>query len=151
MDEKEFASEIKKFVAKGARLVGGCCGTTPAYIKETVRAVAELSPLPITKKNISCISSYTHAVEFDKPLLIGERINPTGKKRFKQALIDGETEYALNEALTQKENGAHILDVNVGLPDIDEVAVLTEYIEKIQAVVGLPIASIAHLVHFEVE
>ena len=139
VDEKEFASEIKKLVEKGARLVGGCCGTTPAYIKETVRAVAGLAPLPVLDKNITCVSSYTHAVEFDKPLLIGERINPTGKKRFKQALINGETEYALNEALAQKENGAHILDVNVGLPDIDEVATLTEYIEKIQAVVDLPL------------
>ena len=139
VDEKEFASEIKKLVEKGARLVGGCCGTTPAYIKETAKAVAGLAPLPVLDKNITCVSSYTHAVEFDKPLLIGERINPTGKKRFKQALINGETEYALNEALAQKENGAHILDVNVGLPDIDEVAVLTEYIEKIQAVVDLPL------------
>lgn len=139
VDEKEFACEIAKLVKKGARIVGGCCGTTPAYIKETVNAIADIPTLPITEKNISCVSSYTHAVEFDKPLLIGERINPTGKKRFKQALLAGDTEYALNEALAQKENGAHILDVNVGLPDIDEKQTLTEYIEKIQAVVDLPL------------
>ncbi len=139
VDEKEFACEMVKLVKKGARIVGGCCGTTPAYIKETVTALAGVAPLPVTEKNISCVSSYTHAVVFDKPLLIGERINPTGKKRFKQALLDGDTEYALNEALSQRDKGAHILDVNVGLPDIDEKKTLTEYIEKIQAVVDLPL------------
>lgn len=134
-----FAEEVASFAVKGARIVGGCCGSTPAYIRLLKSRLETLAPVPVTEKNISCISSYTHAVDFDKPLLIGERINPTGKKRFKQALIAGETEYALNEALAQKENGAHILDVNVGLPDIDEAATLPQYIENIQATVDLPL------------
>ncbi|MBQ8323301.1 MAG: homocysteine S-methyltransferase family protein [Clostridia bacterium] len=139
VDEKEFAAELVALVKKGVRVIGGCCGTTPAYIGETAKVLAGVSPLPLTEKNIACVSSYTHAVEFDKPLLIGERINPTGKKRFKQALLDGETDYALNEALSQRDKGAQLLDVNVGLPGIDERKTLTEYIEKIQAVVDLPL------------
>lgn len=139
VDEKEFAETLAGFAKRGARVLGGCCGTTPAYIRETAKALRGLSPIPIEQKNISCVSSYTHAVDLDTPVLIGERINPTGKKRFKQALLDGETDYALGEAIAQKEKGAHILDVNVGLPGIDERATLKTYVEKIQAVVNLPL------------
>lgn len=138
-DEKEFAEEMAEFARMGARALGGCCGTTPKFIEETVKLTKEISPLPITDKNITCVSSYTHAVVFDKPLIIGERINPTGKKRFKQALLDGDKDYALNEAITQRDNGAHILDVNVGLPGIDETETLKSYVESIQAVVDLPL------------
>ncbi len=136
---EEFAETIALFVEQGARLVGGCCGTTPEYIREVKKRIGQVKPKPIAKKNIPCVSSYTHAVALDKPIIIGERINPTGKKRFKQALINGETEYALSEAITQKEQGAHILDVNVGLPDIDEESVLPFYVEKLQATVDLPL------------
>ncbi len=136
---EEFASCMQEFARMGARMLGGCCGTTPKYIEETVKATKEIAPTPITDKNITWVSSYTHAVTFDKPLLIGERINPTGKKRFKQALLDGDKDYALNEAITQKDNGAHILDVNVGLPGIDEKETLKSYVESIQAVVDLPL------------
>lgn len=137
--EEEFAAYMQAFVRKGARVVGGCCGTTPSYIAKTARAVETLAPLPLTKKNITCVSSYTHAVEFTKPLIIGERINPTGKKRFKQALLDGDTSYAAQEAVTQTENGAHVLDVNVGLPGIDEAATLPQYVQTLQSIVDTPL------------
>lgn len=139
IDENEFSAYMSEFVKKGARLVGGCCGTTPAYIQKVAAAVADSKPMPIKEKNVACVSSYTHAVEFDKPILIGERINPTGKKRFKQALIERDTAYILSEGIAQQEKGAHILDVNVGIPDIDEKAELPRYIEELQAVINLPL------------
>lgn len=113
IDESAFAESVADFVRKGARLVGGCCGTTPAYIAAVVESTKGMQPLPVTDKNITCVSSYTHAVEFSKPVLIGERINPTGKKRFKQALVERDTGYILGEGIAQQEKGAHILDVNV--------------------------------------
>ncbi|MBQ8230053.1 MAG: homocysteine S-methyltransferase family protein [Clostridia bacterium] len=139
IDENAFAEYIAEFLKQGARLVGGCCGTTPAYIAAVVEATKGIQPLPVTDKNITCVSSYTHAVEFSKPVLIGERINPTGKKRFKQALIERDTGYILGEGIAQQEKGAHILDVNVGLPDIDEKTELPRYIEELQAVIDLPL------------
>ena len=139
IDEKKFAEYMAEFVKLGARLVGGCCGTTPAYIAATVAATNTLSALPITKKEITCVSSYTHAVDFDAPVLIGERINPTGKKRFKQALKERDTAYILAEGIAQQEKGAHILDVNVGSPEIDEREELPRYIEQLQAVIDLPL------------
>ncbi len=139
IDEKEFAEYMAEFVRKGARLVGGCCGTTPAYIAATVAATNALSVQPIIDKQRTCVSSYTHAVDFDMPLLIGERINPTGKKRFKQALKEKDTAYILAEGIAQQEKGAHILNVNVGSPEIDEKEELPRYIEELQAVINLPL------------
>ena len=139
VDAKEFALSLKEFIQKGARMVGGCCGTTPAYIAETVLATKNCALKPIVEKNITQVSSYTHAVAFHRPLLIGERINPTGKKRFKQALLEGDSDYILGEGITQQEKGAHILDVNVGMPEIDEVQELPNYVEKLQAVIDLPL------------
>lgn len=139
VDEETFAKELSAFVQMGARVVGGCCGTTPKHIKATVEKIRDLSPQPITQKNITSVSSYTHAVAFDRPLLIGERINPTGKKRFKQALIEGDVDYILREGIAQQEHGAHILDVNVGTPEIDEKTQLVRYVERLQAVVDLPL------------
>ncbi len=139
LSAEAFAEQTAKFVERGARIVGGCCGTTPEYIRALTEKLKGVKPKKIEKKNIPCVSSYTHAVTLDKPVLIGERINPTGKKRFKQALIEGSLDYALGEAVSQKENGAAILDVNVGLPGIDERATLTKYVQEIQAVVDLPL------------
>ncbi len=136
---EEFAREVKKFVEMGARLVGGCCGTTPAYIQALSSAVKDLPVLPVEEKQITCVSSYTHAVDFSLPRLIGERINPTGKKRFKQALKEGDVGYILSEGISQREKGAHILDVNVGAPEIDEKVELPRYIEELQAVLDLPL------------
>ena len=139
IDKDGFAAQMRVFAEKGARLLGGCCGTTPEYIAALVARIKGLEPTRLTEKTHTCISSYTHAVEFDKPVLIGERINPTGKKRFKQALIEGDTAYILGEGLTQQEKGAHVLDVNVGLPDIDERKELPRYIQELQAVIDLPL------------
>jgi len=136
----EFASDVSSLVEKGVRAVGGCCGTTPEYIGKTVEACRKIEPKAIEKKNITCVSSYTHAVEFGKtPLLIGERINPTGKKRFKQALISRDVGYILNEGIAEEERGVHILDVNVGLPEIDEVEMLVLAVTELQAIIDLPL------------
>ncbi len=136
----EFSSDARDLVEKGVRIVGGCCGTTPEYIAETVRKCIELSPIPITPKDLTFVSSYTHAVFFDEaPILIGERINPTGKKRFKEALKERDIDYILREGIAEQERGAHILDVNVGLPEIDEVEMLKRAVCELQAVIDLPL------------
>ena len=136
----DFAAKMAEFVAGGARIVGGCCGTTPEYIKELTRATKGLSPKPITDKNTTTVSSYSRAVTFGSaPVLIGERINPTGKKRFKQALVENDMDYILREGINQEEKGVHILDVNVGIPDIDEALVLERAVCELQAVTALPL------------
>ena len=138
--EEEFATDVSALIEKGVSLAGGCCGTTPKYIKALVDKSKNLKRKKTTQKNYTVISSYTHAVNFDNaPILIGERINPTGKKRFKQALIEGDIDYILNEAVTQQEKGVHVLDVNVGLPEIDEVLTIEKAVTEIQAVVNLPL------------
>lgn len=136
---EEFSLEIAELVSLGVRAVGGCCGTSPEYIKQVSKRLKNASPLPITDKNITAVSSYTRAVCFDEPILIGERINPTGKKRFKQALVENDINYILNEGITQAEAGVHILDVNVGLPEIDEVSLLKTAVTELQAVTDLPL------------
>lgn len=136
----EFAADMAAYIRQGVRIVGGCCGTTPAYIQKIVALSRALTPVPLTDKGITCVSSYTHAIKFDRqPLLIGERINPTGKKRFKQALKEHDIDYILQEGIRQQECGVHILDVNVGLPEIDEPAMLKETVEELQAVIDLPL------------
>ncbi len=137
---KEFAEEVAALVRKGVRIVGGCCGTTPEYIAATVSATADVVPAAIKKKNITCVSSYTHSVTFGSyPILIGERINPTGKKRFKEALKAHDIGYILGEGIAQQEKGVHILDVNVGLPDIDEAEMLKTAVCELQAIIDLPL------------
>lgn len=137
---EEFASLVAGYVKDGVRIVGGCCGTTPDYIKATHSACDGIEPVALTAKNRTVISSNTHAVEFDKqPILIGERINPTGKKRFKEALRNNEIDYILKEGLTQEEKGAHVLDVNVGLPEIDEVQMLKTVTYELQSIINLPL------------
>ena len=136
----DFAREVASAVKKGVRIAGGCCGTTPEYISALVRELRGISPVTLTKKNVTCVSSYARAVKFsEKPVLIGERINPTGKKRFKEALREGDIGYILGEGITQEEKGAHVLDVNVGLPEIDEKAMLTTAVSELQAVTPLPL------------
>ena len=128
---EDFAREMAEIAEMGAVILGGCCGTTPEYIKALKEKTENLKPLEITEKNITLVSSYTHAAEIGrKPLIIGERINPTGKKLFKQALRDHNIDYILNEGLEQQEKKCHILDVNVGLPEIDEEKLLSETREQ---------------------
>ena len=138
----EFARSVTDLVAAGVRVVGGCCGTTPAYIAALVAEIAArgLMASPIAAKQDTVISSYTHAVTFGAyPVLIGERINPTGKKRFKEALHAHDIGYILEEGVREEEAGAHVLDVNVGLPGIDEPAMLCEAVCALQGVTALPL------------
>ena len=136
---EDFAKSVKKSVENGVRIVGGCCGTTPEYIKLLADALKDVKPKEITPKNLTRISSYSHEVRCGKPLIIGERINPTGKKRFKQALIENDMGYILKEGVEQKEKNADILDVNVGIPDIDEKTLLPKTVSELQAVLDLPL------------
>lgn len=137
---QEFAQDVSSLVKRGVRAAGGCCGTTPEYISALVKSCDGILPVALKKKSISCVSSYTHAVVFgDTPILIGERINPTGKKRFKEALKANDIYYILKEGIAQQEKGVHILDVNVGLPDIDEVQMIKTAVCELQAVTDLPL------------
>lgn len=137
---EDFSDEVCELVKKGIRVVGGCCGTTPAYIKALTDKTRGMTPVPVRDKNLTVVSSYTHAVKLGKaPILIGERINPTGKKRFKQALLENDMDHILAEGVKQQEKGVHILDVNVGLPGIDEVDVLKNAVCELQAVIDLPL------------
>lgn len=137
---EEFAEDVTELIKKGLRVIGGCCGTTPNYIKALTKKSKDLKSLEIENKNLTVVSSYTKAIKFlNSPILIGERINPTGKKRFKQALIENDISYILNEGVSQQEKGVHILDVNVGLPDIDENTMLKTAVCELQAVIDLPL------------
>ena len=136
----DFAATVGEMLEKGVRAAGGCCGTTPDYIAALTEATCDMKPMPITEKNTTVVSSYTHTVTFgNDPILIGERINPTGKKRFKQALLENDIDYILQEGINQQERGVHILDVNVGLPDVDEVQMLTRATAELQAILDLPL------------
>lgn len=137
---EKFADGIASLVEKGVRAVGGCCGTTPAYIKALADRVSKIEPTSIRKCDITVCSSYTHGVIFgQKPVIIGERINPTGKPRFREAIKLGNIEYVLREAVLEEEAGADVLDVNLGIPGIDEKAALTDAIRRIQEVTNLPL------------
>ena len=140
LDAGHFASEMQELVALGPWLLGGCCGTTPDHMKAMIERYKDTKPQPITKKQHTIISSYGKSVLFgETPILIGERINPTGKPRLKQALKDGDMAYMQQEAAAQQEHGAHVLDVNVGLPGIDEAAVLAQAVHSLQSITDLPL------------
>jgi 5-methyltetrahydrofolate--homocysteine methyltransferase len=137
---KEFAALMKQIVAGGARIVGGCCGTNPDYIAALVNRTRGMTPVPLTDKKRSVISSFDRAVPFGgAPVLIGERINPTGKKRFEEALRERDIGYILKEGVAQQEAGAHVLDVNVGLPEIDEPEMLETCVRELQGICPLPL------------
>ncbi len=137
----EFAEEVTALIKKGVRVAGGCCGTTPEYIKELTTCAKGVQPVEVTDKNRTVISSYAKAVTFGKePILIGERINPTGKKALKKALIDNDISYILKEGVGQQEKGVHVLDVNAGIPEVDEKEVLTNVVTELQSVTDLPLA-----------
>ena len=137
---EDFAEEVADLMRQGVRMAGGCCGTTPTFIRALTRVTRGLIPGHVQDKACTVVSSYTHEVTFaSSPLLIGERINPTGKKRFRQALVEKDMDYILNEGLRQQERGVHILDVNVGLPEIDEVELLQNAVCELQTVIDLPL------------
>ena len=136
----DFASEMAEIAKNGAVILGGCCGTNPDYITALVEKTKNIKSVEIEDKNLTLVSSCTHAVEIGKkPVIIGERINPTGKKLFKEALRNHDIDYIMNEAFSQQEKKCHILDVNVGLPEIDEKSLLTEVVDSLQAVIDLPL------------
>ena len=140
IDADEFAGTMREIVEMGACVVGGCCGTTPEHIRKTIALCKDQPARMPEKKNRTVISSYAQAVEIDKnPVLIGERINLTGKSKFKQALRDHNLEYILREGVAQQDNGAHVLDVNVGLPEIDEAAMMEEVVMELQSIIDLPL------------
>lgn len=136
----EFSDIMADLAQKGLRIMGGCCGTTPEHIRALRDKTKNLIPLPITDKNISWVSSYTHAVRFgNDPIIIGERINPTGKKRFRQALVEKDIAYILAQGIEQQDAGAHVLDVNTGTPGVDEKEMLPLVTSELQAVIDLPL------------
>ena len=140
VDAESFAEMMKEFASLGVSYLGGCCGTTPAHIKALVSACKDAESFNPQKEKVTRVSSYSKTVNFGKkPIIIGERINPTGKKLFKEALRNHDIGYIINEGVSQKERGAHIIDVNVGLPEIDENEMMQSAVEALQGVTDLPL------------
>lgn len=140
IDPDEFAETMQKIAEMGAAVIGGCCGTTPAHLKAMTARCRDIALKHVAKKDYTMVSSYGQAVILNKgSKIIGERINPTGKKRFKQALKEHDIDYILKEGIIQEEKGAHILDVNVGLPGIDEKEMLEAVVVGLQSVTSLPL------------
>ena len=137
---EEFAEDMQKIANIGVSFLGGCCGTTPAHLKKMINACKTVPASLPEKKNFSFITSYSETVELgEKPIIIGERINPTGKKLLKEALRRGDIDYVVKEGTRQKDAGAHVLDVNVGLPEIDEKEMMEKAVFNLQAVLSTPL------------
>lgn len=139
VNEEEFADVALKFVQLGVRMVGGCCGTTPEYIKAIKEKLQGIFPVTLEKKKFSALCSPSNTVLIEGVKVIGERINPTGKKLFKEALRNNDIDYILKQGISQVEAGAHILDVNVGLPEINEPEMMVNVIKKLQSVTSVPL------------
>lgn len=143
VDADEFASIYREMLKYGVRTLGGCCGTKPDYIRAVKAMLVEAEKEGAfnennTKKHLA-VCSPTKTVIVDQPRIVGERINPTGKKRFKQALIEDDMDYILGQAIEQVEAGAEILDVNVGLPEIDEKEMMIKTVKALQGIVDVPL------------
>lgn len=137
---EQFAETMQEIVKAGGCVIGGCCGTTPEHIRHMIQLCTGLDTVAPEPKNMTMVSSYGKAVVLgDEPIIIGERINPTGKSKFKAALKAHNLDYILKEGIIQQDRGAHILDVNVGLPDIDESAMMQEVVTELQSVTSLPL------------
>lgn len=135
-----FAQAQRELAQAGAWLLGGCCGTTPEHIRAMVAACREVTPAPVPPVTETWISSGSEAVCLDHgPVIIGERINPTGKKRMQEALRTGDVNYLLKEAVNQSAAGAAVLDVNVGLGGVDEAAWMERAVSAIQGVCTCPL------------
>ena len=138
IDVEEFASLMGEIAGMGVHALGGCCGTTPAHIRKMIAACRKPFTAPVPRHR-TVVSSFSQTVEIGlKPVIIGERINPTGKSKFK-ALRENNIEYILGEGMTQEDSGAHILDVNVGLPEIDEPLMMERVVTRLQSVIALPL------------
>lgn len=139
MTADEFAKEMVPFMEMGVSMVGGCCGTDPEFISALSKAAKNYKPIRPEKNNRSYLSSGRAFVDVTKVHVVGERINPTGKKVFKEALLNHDIDYVKNQAMEQAEANAEILDVNVGLPKIDEESLMVEVVKELQTVVDLPL------------
>lgn len=140
LSPEEFASGMAELVGAGASIVGGCCGTDPVFIRALAGTCGTLSPPPVPAGGPPCaVSSATGALILDRPRVIGERLNPTGKKLLKQALADGDMGYLMRQAAAQSADRAEILDINVGMPGIDEPAMMARAVRAVQSVVQLPL------------
>lgn len=139
LDPDGFAAEMKEYAAIGVSMVGGCCGTTPAFIAKLHVTFSPLAPADKISIRRSCLCTPVRFVEVNGITVVGERINPTGKKRLQQALRDGDSAYPCTQAVAQAEAGAQVLDVNAGLPGIDEAATLEQLVKDLQAVTDLPL------------
>lgn len=135
---EEFAAQMSIAASHGVKIFGGCCGTTPEYIAALKKTITSVSAKrPAVKRAAVCTPSKT--VVIDQPRIIGERINPTGKKLFKEALRNDDIGYILGQAIDQVKAGADILDVNVGLPEIDEKEMMIRAVKQIQSVTDVPL------------
>ena len=140
IDPDEYSHEINTMAKKGVAILGGCCGTTPEYISSIINSLDGLKPVAISKKHYTSTSSSSKTVFIgDEVKIIGERINPTGKKMLKEALRDNDLDYVIREAIAQQDTGSDILDVNVGLPDIDEKEMMIKIVTELQGVISLPL------------
>jgi len=139
IDCGEFAGNMLKIAQNGAHIVGGCCGTTPEFIKATVNILNGFKPVKRQYKPLSVVCTPTKTVVIDSVKVIGERINPTGKKLFKEALKNNDLEYILKQGAEQIDAGADILDVNVGLPEIDEPKMMRTVVTQLQAICDTPL------------
>ena len=137
--KEEFADTLCSFIDSGVRVIGGCCGTTPDYIRELCLRVKDKELEPVENIKYAAICTPSKVVRIDGVRIIGERINPTGKKLFKEALKNEDLDYILKQAISQVEAGAHILDVNVGLPEIDEPKMMHKVVKEIQGIMDIPL------------
>lgn len=136
---KQFAESAAKLADIGVKIFGGCCGTSPAHISAVIEALKNKKYSPKKINQTAGVCSAVNYVDISQPRVIGERINPTGKKRFKEALLAGDIDYILGQAVEQIHAGADILDVNVGLPGIDEKAMMTSAVKAIQGICDTPL------------
>lgn len=139
IDAENFSEYALEFVKSGVNIIGGCCGTTPEHIKNVVQKVKDLKPKAKYAVDKFCACSPSRVVEINQVRVIGERINPTGKKAFKDALINNDIDYILRQGIMQMDAGADMLDVNVGIPDIDEATVMENVIQRLQAITDAPL------------
>ena len=140
LNPDEFAKKIVELLKCGATILGGCCGTTPEHMSAMLKATKNIEYKLPEEKDYTMVSSYSHAVIIgEKPVLIGERINPTGKKKLKEAIKTGDMDYILSEGIRQTDAGVDILDVNVGIPGIDEAEVMKKTVVSLQAVTDKPL------------
>ena len=139
LSPEDFAESNLKLAGAGVKIFGGCCGTTPEHIRQMIEKLENVKNIKRPIKRISLACSGVNCITIDQPRVIGERINPTGKKRFKEALINHDIDYILSQAVEQVHAGAEILDVNVGLPDINEKEMMITAVKAIQSVCDTPL------------